>query len=132
MPLKTITDVRCEEACLADTRCRADTVNTRHNVCFLKSDGQRIFRNPNAKAGYMSILESRLRKSNTTIMEKTDYPGNDYDELREVGFGQCSDACEEDERCVAFTYMAKRKRCWLKDDVSDPVSSRLTISGIKD
>ena len=131
MPLKNVTEAQCEEACVADTRCRAFTFNIRHNVCFLKSGGERVFRNPGATAGYMSTLETRLRQSNIIIMERTDYPGNDYEELRDVEFGACSDSCERDERCLAFTYMAKRKRCWLKEDVSEPVRSRLTISGVK-
>lgn len=132
MPLKNVTKYQCEEACVADARCRAFTFNKRHDVCFLKSSGERVFRNPNAEAGYMRDLQSSLRRSSMTIMERTDFPGNDYDELRDVGFGECSDVCEEDDRCRAFTYMAKRKRCWLKDDLSDPETSKLTISGVKD
>ena len=101
-------------------------------VCFLKSDGQRVFRNPNAFAGYRIYLESRLRRSTITIAERTDFPGNDYQEIRDVGFGECSDSCERDNRCRAFTYLARRKSCWLKDSVSEPVESRITISGRKD
>lgn len=132
MPLKNVSTAQCEEACVADRRCKAFTYNTRHGVCFLKSDGERVFRNPNAFAGYRIYLESRLRKSSITIAERTDYPGNDYREIKEVGFGECSDSCEEDDRCLAFTYLAKRKSCWLKNAVSEPVESRITISGRKD
>ncbi len=97
----------------------------------LKSHGERIFRNPNAQAGYMKDLQSTLRQSRITIMERTDLPGNDYEELSDVGFGQCSDRCESDSRCEAFTYMAKRKRCWLKDSLWGPAPSKLTKSSVK-
>ena len=132
MPLKNLTAFQCEEACIADRRCQAFTFNTRHNVCFLKADGQQVFRNPNAQAGYMSAIQSKLRRSNMTIMERTDFPGNDYRELKDIGFGECSDACESDQRCRAFTYMSKRQRCWLKDDAADAAPSKITISGMKD
>lgn len=132
MPLKNVSAAQCEEACIADRRCQAFTYNTRHGVCFLKSSGERVFRNPNAFAGYRIYLESRLRRSTITIAERTDYPGNDYREIKEVGFGECSDSCEKDDRCRAFTYMAKRKSCWLKSSISGPVESRITISGRKD
>lgn len=132
MPLKNVSAAQCEEACVADRRCQAFTYNTRHGVCFLKSDGERVFRNPDSFAGYRIYLESRLRRSTITIAERTDYPGNDYREIRDVGFGECSDSCENDGRCRAFTYMAKRKSCWLKDAVSGPMDSKITISGKKD
>lgn len=132
MPLKNVTAFQCEEACIADRRCQAFTFNTRHNVCFLKADGQRVFRNPNAQAGYMSAIQSKLRRSSMTIMERTDFPGNDYRELKDVGFGECSDTCESDQRCRAFTYLARKKSCWLKTAISKPVESRITISGRKD
>jgi len=132
MPLKNVSTAQCEEACVADRRCRAFTYNTRHGVCFLKSDGERVFKNPNAFAGYKIYLESKLRRSSITIAERTDYPGNDYREIRAVGFGECSDSCEQDDRCRAFTYLAKKKSCWLKNAISDPVESRITISGRKD
>jgi hypothetical protein len=132
MPLKNVSAGQCEEACLSDRRCRAFTYNTRHGVCFLKSDGERVFRNPNAFAGYRIYLESRLRRSTITIAERTDYPGNDYREVRDIGFGECSDRCERDDRCRAFTYLSRKKSCWLKDAVSEPVEMRITISGRKD
>lgn len=132
MPLKNVSTAQCEEACVADRRCQAFTYNTRHGVCFLKSDGERVFKNPNAFAGYRIYLESKLRRSTITIAERTDYPGNDYREIKDVGFGVCSDACEEDDRCRAFTYLARKKSCWLKTSISKPVESRITISGRKD
>lgn len=103
-----------------------------NGVCFLKSDGERVFRNPNAFARYRIYLESRLRRSTITIAERTDYPGNDYREVRDIGFGECSDSCERDDRCRAFTYLSRKKSCWLKDAVSEPVETRITISGRKD
>lgn len=132
MPLKNVSAAQCEEACVADRRCQAFTFHTRHGVCFLKSGGERVFRNPNALAGYRIYLESRLRRSTITIAERTDYPGNDYREIRDVGFGECSDSCEKDDRCRAFTYVARSKSCWLKSAISMPVASRITISGRKD
>jgi hypothetical protein len=48
----------------------------------------------------------------------------------------CWQACLEDSRCVAFTYVkpgiqASNARCWLKYDVPDPVTDDCCISGVK-
>jgi len=36
------------------------------------------------------------------------------------------------EMATSATYMAKRKRCWLRSAISGTVESRATISGRKD
>jgi len=131
MPLRKISLSDCQRACASDQRCQAFTYNNKHSACFLKSSGERVFRNPQADAGYKAVLEPRLRLSEMGILEGTDIPGGDYSELKDVGFGACSDACEANDRCRAFTYHGKSKRCWLKSQASPPVSSKRMISGIK-
>lgn len=131
MPLKNVTMADCENACRSDSRCLAFTFNKKYSACFLKSAGERVFSNANADAGYKAALSPVLRNSKITILEATDLPGGDFNRLNGVGFGICSDTCEEDKRCLAFTYHGKSKTCWLKSAVSPPSLNRRAISGIK-
>ena len=69
---------------------------------------------------------------------------NQYEELAH----ECRRACEQDTRCKAWTFVRGddgsivgrtsqgttwrlRGRCWLKDDVPEPVVNRICISGVK-
>ena len=132
MPLKNVTMAECENACQSDSRCLALTFNRKHSVCFMKNGGERVFKNSNADAAYKSALSPVLHISKITILEATDLPGDDYNQLDGVGFGVCSDSCEEDTRCRSFTYHAKSKTCWLKSEIPVSSASRRVISGVKE
>lgn len=131
MPLKNVMMADCQKACESDSRCLAFTFNRKHSVCFLKSAGERVFLNSNADSGYKAALKPVLRNSSINILEATDLQGGDYNQLDGVGFGVCSDTCEEDSRCRAFTYRAKSKTCWLKSEVPPASTSKRVISGVK-
>ncbi|WP_456324772.1 PAN domain-containing protein [Desulfonauticus submarinus] len=67
-----------------------------------------------------------------------DRPGYDYKNfnLTENNPALCKDACDKDSRCKAWTfvkpgYQGSSPRCWLKYKVSNPVSNKFTISGVK-
>lgn len=131
MPLKNVSVSDCEDACQSDNRCQAYTFNKKYSACFLKSAGERVFRNLNAEAGYKASLGASLRISKIAIFEGTDLPGGDLAELKQIGFGDCSDACEGNSRCKAFTYHGKSKTCWLKADLPQALPSKRLISGVK-
>lgn len=68
----------------------------------------------------------------------TDLPGFDYrsfDLEPPTSPGVCFLACQEDDRCQAWTYVwgsAPRKpRCWLKNTVPRPVRNTCCMSGIR-
>ena len=78
-------------------------------------------------------------KSAAEILETNiNRPGSDFRNfnLSDANPGLCQQACMEDERCVAFTYVkpnvqSASARCWLKDKIPDPVPDNCCISGLK-
>jgi len=50
------------------------------------------------------------------VTEDADYPGFDYDVLREITQEECEAACVGDNRCRAFTFNIDAGWCFLKDD----------------
>jgi len=131
MPLKGSTVVLCEQACEANRDCKAHTFNRRNSACYLKSSGSRVLGNPLADAGYKTEIEASLHASSITIYERTDLPGGDYKNLSGVTFEQCTDYCETDRRCAAFTYTRRSARCWLKSKVPAPKPFNAGLSGVK-
>ena len=131
MPMKGVTIAACQQACTDNPICKAYTFNKKFLACFLKDDGSRIFSNSNADAGYKIEIEAKLKRSLMTILEGIDLLGGDYRNLSGLEFGLCSDACEEETRCTAFTYERRHKQCWLKSSLPHASVSRFAISGFK-
>lgn len=118
--LRSVRDVgeaQCAALCTDRRDCRAFTYNTRHRVCFLKSDALVLVRNADAVSGYAPELESELIPSGFTVRADADSPGGDYARLRGSDFIPCFVACLTDDRCRAFAYVRARRECWLKDRV---------------
>jgi hypothetical protein len=68
----------------------------------------------------------------------TNRPGHDYKnfDLPEPRPEICRDACREDGRCRAFTYVGPgiqgpQARCWLKDGAPRPKPAKGLVSGVK-
>lgn len=65
-----------------------------------------------------------------------DRPGYDFESLRDrEDAASCQAACEENERCVAFTWVepgvqADTAICWLKDQVPGTVEAECCTSGV--
>jgi PAN domain len=71
------------------------------------------------------------------IESNTNRPGNDiHDGLDVRNSDECWDACTNERRCLAWTYVnpgiqARSGRCWLKDKVPARVTDRCCTSGTK-
>ena len=61
-----------------------------------------------------SAQESGPRR--VIISRDADYPGFDYQTLKDVEQKACASACADDQSCKAFTYNTKAKWCFLKSD----------------
>jgi len=78
-------------------------------------------------------------KSNTNNIEfNIDRPGSDYKsfDLKINNFLLCKDACENDKKCKAWTYVkpgiqGPNAKCWLKNSIPTPYHNPNTISGIQ-
>jgi hypothetical protein len=67
----------------------------------------------------------------------TNRPGDDYAsfDLAVPDPQACADACREDEKCTAFTYVkpgiqGEQARCWLKSGIPDAHPDACCVSGI--
>jgi hypothetical protein len=131
MPLKGHTLQYCDATCAADPNCKAYTYTDHNSACYLKSGGYRVVGHRLATTGYKPEIEHRLRASPISISVRTDLPGHDYRELKDLTLADCIAVCEQDGQCAAFTYVKRHQRCWLKSSVSSGMSSPIATSGIK-
>lgn len=67
------------------------------------------------------------------VTENADYPGHDYQTLRDVDQATCEAACLEDNQCRAFTFNVAAGWCFLKSDfgaltfVENAVAGRVVV-----
>jgi serine protease Do len=98
----------------------------------LKTNADVMYRNQRALSGYEAALENSLKQSPFIIEEGTDYAGGDFQELGKATFGECLQACEGHPSCMAFSYVGRRKQCWLKSQAGAPIPKKGITSGIKE
>ena len=61
-----------------------------------------------------------------------DHAGGDYDSFEAPSLGACKAACRKDPRCQAYTYLGRKRQCYLKDQVNPARRSGNAVTGIKD
>ena len=88
-------------------------------------------------------LETRLHQQSepqyVSYEMNVNRPGEDYQsfDLRRADPELCAKACEEEEKCEAYTYVkpgiqGDQARCWLKDGVPNARGSDCCVSGVKE
>jgi hypothetical protein len=131
MPIMGGTAADCEARCETNGGCLAFTFNTNNSACFLKSRAELAVSNPAAISGYRDLPDSQIRHIDMHIQEATDYPGNDIHRQEATTFQACLIACDEEAMCKAFTYIAYRRECWLKNAAGSAEPRDGLVSGIK-
>ncbi len=129
--VKDVTFAECHEICEGDSRCKALTYNTKDGVCFLKDNVVALIRNSNAVASYASTKAAEVIMSDFTSYSGVDLPGGDYKRLRGSNYLDCFTACIGDRSCKAFSYIARKSECWLKDALGKPRVAKGVELGIK-
>ena len=101
-----------------------------------------VFGRPGLVSGVVGAT-SRLSRPRTVqihVRNSSDLPGRDYRGFEITSdhpdMSVCMDACRDEDRCQAFTYVkpgvqGPLARCWLKDGVPARTSNEGTTSGIK-
>ena len=76
-----------------------------------------------------------IAKDNTSVMINWDLPGWDYGNVSDITqWSECEIACNNDVKCVAWTYVKDRQinnNCFLKSGVSFLNSNAVCVSGVK-
>jgi hypothetical protein len=131
-PIAVTSAADCEVRCQAESSCRAYTFNKRNSACFLKTNAEVMYRNQRALSGYQAALDNSLKQSPFIIEESTDHAGGDFQELQKATFADCLQACEGHPGCMAFSYVGRRKQCWLKSQAGPSITKKGVTSGVKE
>ncbi len=131
MPIRDITAADCEARCVSDDSCAAFTFNQKRSACFLKASAELAVGFPWAVSGYRAGFEAGIRRIPITVLDATDYPGNDIDRLKDTTFRSCLLACSEAAVCKAFTFVAGSGECWLKNGIGSAEPRSGLVSGTK-
>ena len=68
----------------------------------------------------------------STFVRNTDRPGGDYRNFEiKGGDAACREVCNQERQCRAWAFVNATQRCWLKNTVPAPRSSRCCTSGVK-
>jgi hypothetical protein len=71
-----------------------------------------------------------------TVLVNTNLPGSDYSNMEVPSDDACRNACLDDRKCQAWTFVkpgiqGRLARCWLKDKVPRAESSSCCKSGTR-
>ncbi|HEV2504788.1 MAG TPA: trypsin-like peptidase domain-containing protein [Mesorhizobium sp.] len=129
--LRAATYSGCRAACEGDERCKAITYNTKHSVCFLKNNVVALIRNKDAMAAYSASKAADVILSEFTSYSGVDIPGGDYKRIRQSTYLGCFVSCIGEKACKAFSFIPKKKECWLKDTLGRPQIVKGVELGLK-
>ena len=123
----------CQDACAADSRCRAYTFNTPDRRCYLKGEERPMIRRNDCVTGVRrgGGGGSGGSSSGMTRRDGQNLEGGDYATRNERSVEACMDACRQDQRCQAYTFNLRDGKCYLKDRVGNYSSRQDTVSGEK-
>ncbi|MFK0274073.1 PAN domain-containing protein [Ensifer sp. NPDC090286] len=138
----------CARSCLElNGTCKAFTFNADPKIlrgpnCFLKSREGRADGNSVAVSGKFltgadpnpSPFSIGTIDPKQALFDDVDLPGGDIHaspSLSNATALQCRLACIDSDRCTAFTYIKRKRECWLKATVGTPVFKVGMTSGVK-
>ncbi|NRQ18991.1 hypothetical protein BHMPCIPO_06258 [Ensifer sesbaniae] len=145
---RTIDLAECARSCLEmNGTCKAFTFNANPKIvrgpnCFLKADEGRADGNAVAISGKFlasadpdpTSFSMGTIDPKKALFEDVDLPGGDIGVRPSISNAtplQCRLACIDNDRCVAFTYIKKKRECWMKGAVGTPLFKSGMISGVK-
>jgi hypothetical protein len=131
MPLNDMALSSCQLKCNEQPNCKAFTFNRKSSTCFLKSDATLEVGYEYAVAGYLPDLGANIKQSHIRIHQRTDVKSQDYDHLESATMEDCIRKCDGDDKCRAFSYIPKKRQCWLKSSFGSLVSKKGVVSGLK-
>lgn len=121
----------CTAICEQQSQCAAITWHKRFRSCMLKNDVVALIKNKDAAASYKSYKAKDVFLSGFTAYSGFDFPGGDYARLRQTDYLGCFLACIGDNQCKAFSYLPKKKECWLKNRLGEPRAMKNVELGMK-
>lgn len=138
----------CARECLlVGSECKAFTFNIKTGFgrgpnCFLKSSKGRADGNSAAISGELLARSAAapppytmgVIDPETSIVKNVDLFGDDLSSrpyAKAKTAQQCRLSCVSNSRCMAYTFAASTKACWLKRGVGTPRPAEGVVSGVK-
>ncbi|WP_295948268.1 trypsin-like peptidase domain-containing protein [uncultured Bartonella sp.] len=121
----------CLQMCEYEERCQALTYHKRLHACMLKYDVVALIRNKDAAAAFISSKRDSVKITDFMALSNMDITGGDYTYIENTDYFSCFIGCIGDQRCIAFSYIPKKKQCWLKDHMGTPRAKKGVELGVK-
>ncbi|WP_295733151.1 trypsin-like peptidase domain-containing protein [uncultured Bartonella sp.] len=121
----------CLQMCENDGRCQALTYHKRLHACMLKYDVVALIRNKDAAAAFISSKRASVKITDFMALSNMDITGGDYTYIENTDYFSCFIGCIGDQRCIAFSFIPRRKQCWLKDHMGTPRAKKGVELGVK-
>ena len=121
----------CLEMCENDGRCQALTYHKRLHACMLKYDVVALIRNKDAAAAFISSKRNSVKITDFMALSNKDITGGDYTYIENTDYFSCFIGCIGDQRCIAFSFIPRKKQCWLKDHMGTPRAKKGVELGVK-
>ncbi len=131
MPLREATWESCSIECSIRKNCKAFTYNNKSRTCFLKSHADFAVHYEPASSGVIPILVRGIRQTSIQMLQRVDVVGNDYRNTEGGSLEDCLRSCDSDTSCAGFSYIPKKKQCWMKSAVGETVAKQGVVSGVK-
>ena len=121
----------CLQMCENDGRCQALTYHKRLHACMLKYDVVALIRNKDAAAAFISSKRNSVKITDFMALSNKDITGGDYTYIENTDYFSCFIGCIGDQRCIAFSFIPRKKQCWLKDHMGTPRAKKGVELGVK-
>ena len=124
----------CEAKCRAHGNCAAFTFNLWNAACFLKSEVSAALLEPSSVSGLPVGTASPPRSAAAESMVRYRgrvFPGKPYSSASAASFETCEGRCEDDARCLAFSYVKEGSSCRQFARAGEYAKNRGIDSGVK-
>jgi tetratricopeptide (TPR) repeat protein len=124
----------CEAKCQAHGDCAAFTFNAWNAACFLKSKVTAALLEPSSVSGLPVGIASPPRSAAAESMVRYRgrvFPGKPYSSATAASFETCEGRCEDDARCLAFSYVKASNSCRQFAKAGEYGKDRSIDSGVK-
>lgn len=129
---QTPTLAGCKSACRDEGKCRAYSFNHRSDTCYLKQGASERQASHLYASGTKDPGNRSPAATQPTTEEGFDYAGNDYNSFQAERLEDCRSACQQEERCRAYSFNHRSGDCYLKEATGDRQANRNFIAGTKD
>jgi tetratricopeptide (TPR) repeat protein len=124
----------CEGLCQAQGDCAAFTFNVWNSACFLKSEVTAALLEPSSVSGLPPSAASPPKSAAAESMVRYRgrvFPGKPYRSATAASFETCEGHCEEDARCLAFSYVKGSSSCRQFAKAGEYAKDKGIDSGVK-